>query len=158
MSARLALGGIGVLIGLYGVFRLLELGWDNLVATVVWLAGGVVLHDAVLAPLVIVVCALAVLALRSRPWRAAAAGGLVVLGTVTLTAVPVLGRFGAKPDNPTLLDRSYVVGWLVLALLVVLGTLLAGWWATRRTSATDPAPDPEPDREPDPAAGETPAR
>ena len=111
MTARLALGGVGVLIGLYGVFRLLELGWDNLVATVVWLAGGVVLHDAVLAPLVVVVCALAVLALRSRAWRAAAAGGLVVLGTVTLTAVPVLGRFGAKADNPTLLDRPYVVGW-----------------------------------------------
>lgn len=150
MTARLALGGVGILIGLYGVFRLLELGWDNLVATVVWLAGGVVLHDGVLAPLVVVVCALAVLALRSRPWRAAAAGGLVVLGTVTLTAVPVLGRFGAKADNPTLLDRPYVVGWLLVAVLVVLVTLLAGRSAVRRER--------EPDREPDPVAGETPAR
>ena len=154
MTARLALGGVGVLIGLYGVFRLLELGWDNLVATVVWLAGGVVLHDAVLAPLVVVVCALAVLALRSRAWRAAAAGGLVVLGTVTLTAVPVLGRFGAKADNPTLLDRPYVVGWFLLVVLVVLGTVLAGWSAARRESVTDPEPDPEPD----PVPGETPAR
>ncbi len=158
MTARLALGGIGVLIGLYGVFRLLELGWDNLVATVVWLAGGVVLHDAVLAPLVVVVCALAVLALRSRAWRAAAAGGLVVLGTVTLTAVPVLGRFGAKDDNPTLLDRPYVVGWLLVAGLVVLGTLLVGWSAARREPEPDPGPDRAPDPAPDPAAGETPAR
>ena len=156
MTARLALGGVGVLIALYGVFRLLELGWDNLVATVVWLAGGVVLHDAVLAPLVIVACALAVLALRSRAWRAAAAGGLVVLGTVTLTAEPVLGRFGAKADNPTLLDRPYVVGWLLVAGLVVLGTLLAGWSAARRESVPDPDPDPDP--EPDPVPRETPAR
>lgn len=158
MTARLALGGVGVLIGLYGVFRLLELGWDNLVATVVWLAGGVVLHDAVLAPIVVVVCALAVLALRSRPWRAAAAGGLVVLGTVTLTAVPVLGRFGAKADNPTLLDRSYVVGWFLLVVLVVLGTLLAGWSTARREREPDPDPDLVPDSEPGAAAGETPAR
>jgi hypothetical protein len=114
------------------VLRLLELGWSNLVATVVWLAGGVLLHDGVLAPATIVVCAVAVLALRSRAWRAAAAGGLVVLGTVTLTAIPVLGRFGAKPDNPTLLDRPYVAGWLVVAALVLAGSVLAGWWASRR--------------------------
>ena len=64
--------------------------------------------------------------------RAAAAGGLLVLATVTLAAVPVLGRFGAKPDNPTLLDRPYLTGWLLIAGLVVLGTVLAGWWGTRR--------------------------
>ena len=36
--------------------------------------------------------------------------GFVVLGSVTLLAMPVLGRFGARPDNPTLLDRDYSVG------------------------------------------------
>ena len=142
MIARLGLGAVGVLVAAYGVFRLLELGWDNLVATVVWLAGGVVLHDAVLAPLVITVCALAVLVLPTRAGRAAAAGGLLVLGTVTLTAVPVLGRFGAKPDNPTLLDRPYVAGWLLLAGLVVLGAVLAGWWGTRRGRRPDPVGGP----------------
>ena len=50
VRARLVLGGVGVLLAAYGVLRLLELGWDNLVATVVWLAGGVLVHDAVLAP------------------------------------------------------------------------------------------------------------
>ena len=134
MSARLALGAAGVLVAAYGVFRLLELGWDNLVATVVWLGGGVLAHDALLAPLTILVCASAVLVLRTRAVRAAAAGGLLVLATVTLAAVPVLGRFGAKPDNPTLLDRPYLTGWLLIAGLVVLGTVLAGWWGTRRGS------------------------
>jgi hypothetical protein len=132
MTGRVALGALGVAVAGYGVFRLLELGWSNLVATVVWLAGGVLLHDVVLAPATIVVCALAVLALRSRAWRAAAAGGLVVLGTVTVTAIPVLGRFGARPDNPTLLDRPYVAGWLVVAGLVLAGSVLAGWWGSRR--------------------------
>jgi hypothetical protein len=131
-GARVVLGAAGVLVAGYGVLRLLELGWSNLVATVVWLAGGVLLHDGLLAPATIVVCAVAVLALRSRAWRAAAAGGLVVLGTVTLTAIPVLGRFGAKPDNPTLLDRPYVAGWLVVAALVLAGSVLVGRRASRR--------------------------
>ncbi len=125
MRGRLALGGVGFLAAAYGAFRLLELGVGNLVSTVVWLAGGVLLHDAVLAPLTLGVCALGVRALPSR-WRAATAGGLLVLGTLTLTAVPVLGRFGARPDNPTLLDRPYLLGWLVVASLVAVGVVVVG--------------------------------
>lgn len=132
MSGRLVLGGVGGLLAAYGVLRLLELGWDNLVATVVWMAGGVIAHDFVLVPLTLLVGALVLLVLRPRPWRAATTAGLLVLGTVTVTAVPVLGRFGAKDDNPTLLDRPYVAGWLGLVVLVALGTLLAGWWSARR--------------------------
>ena len=45
-----------------------------------------------------------------RGGRAPAVAGLVVLGSVTLLAIPVLGRFGARADNPTLLDRHYGVG------------------------------------------------
>ncbi|MGY2874256.1 hypothetical protein ACVW00_001446 [Marmoricola sp. URHA0025 HA25] len=53
--------------------------------------------------------------------------GAVVLGTVTLVAIPVLGRFGARADNPTLLDRNYLLGWLVVATLtvVLVGAALA---------------------------------
>lgn len=132
MIARVALAGAGVLVAAYGAVRLLELGGDNLVATAVWLAGGVLAHDALLAPATVVVCAVAVLAVHSRPWRAAAACFLVVLGTVTVAAVPVLGRFGAKADNPTLLDRPYVTGWLVLAAVVLLGSLVVGSLGARR--------------------------
>ena len=53
------------------------------------------------------------LPLLPRAARAPAVVGFVVLGSVTLLAVPVLGRFGARPDNATLLDRDYVVGWVV---------------------------------------------
>ncbi|MCW2678630.1 MAG: hypothetical protein JWM62_31, partial [Frankiales bacterium] len=35
-----------------------------------------------------------------------------------------LGRFGERPDNPTLLDRPYWVGWLVLVVLVAAVVLL----------------------------------
>jgi hypothetical protein len=104
----------------YGAFRLLELGWENLTAALIWLAAGVFLHDAVLAPATIAVAALGTAALPAR-LQATAAGGFLVLGAVTLTAVPVLGRFGATEDNPTLLDRDYTAGWLVLLTLVLGG-------------------------------------
>jgi len=108
---------IGLVAGAVGAVELLAEGGDNLVAAVVWLTGGVLLHDVVLSPLVIVLLVLGITLLPG--WaRPEAAAGAVVLGSVTLMAVPVLGRFGARADNPTLLDRPYLTGWLVFAGLV----------------------------------------
>ena len=136
MTGRILLAAGGSMVGLYGVFRLLELGWDNLVAAALWLAGGVVLHDAVLAPVTLAVCAVATVVLPARG-RAPAAAALVVLGTVTLAAIPVLGRFGASADNPTLLDRDYTTGWLVVAAV-------AGLWAVGATVARRRSSPPQP--------------
>ena len=54
-----------------------------------------------------------------------------MLGSVTLLAVPVLGRFGARPDNPTLLDRDYALGWVVLAVLTIAGVAVATYVGAR---------------------------
>lgn len=116
----------------YGALLLLDRP-DDLVGVALWLGGGVLAHDALLAPLVIAGCAAGV-ALLPVWARGPVAGGLVVLGSVTLLAVPVLGRFGARQDNATLLDRSYGAGWLLLAGLTcaVVGLLLArAWWRVR---------------------------
>ena len=120
---RLAVGAAGVLVGLYGAYLLLELGLSNLVSAVVWLAAGVVVHDGVLGP-ALVGAGVLVAALVRGPARAPVTAGLVVLGTVTVTAIPVLTRMGARADNPTLLDRHYVVGWLVFAAFVGLAVLV----------------------------------
>jgi hypothetical protein len=124
------MGALGVLVGLYGGWLVLSRGHD-LLNLVLWLAGGVVLHDGVLALVALTVGAVAA-RLLPRPVRAPAAVGLVVLGSVTLLAVPVLGRFGARPDNPSLLDRDYTVGWLVLAGLVLVGVVTASLVGSRR--------------------------
>ena len=119
---RVALFVVGLLVGLYGVLRLLGLGWSNLIATAPWLAGVVVAHDAVLAPLVLLTASAAARILPG--WsRGPAVGALVVLGSVALPPVTTPGRFGAKADNATLLDRPYAAGWLVFAGLVL------GWAA-----------------------------
>ena len=136
MTARVALGAVGLVLGCYGGWLLLtRQDVAQLVDVGVWLVAGVVVHDVLLSAAVVVG---GVLLARLVPptWRAPATAGLVVLGTVTLAAVPVLGRFGARSDNPTLLDRDYVAGWLVLAALVagavVVGAVVAGLARRRR--------------------------
>lgn len=127
---RVALLVLGLVAGVYGLVRLLELGWANTRATGVWLVGGVLLHDAVFAPLVLVLSVLAVRRVpraRLAPWVVA----LVVLVPVTLVGVPELGRFGADPRNATLLDRHYWWGWWVLVTLVV-AAVVAGTAVARR--------------------------
>jgi hypothetical protein len=123
-AVRLLLGALGVGGAAYGVVALLDLGLDNLREAGIWLVGGVVVHDALLAPATIAVCFVV-----ARGWRgsvpAPLVAGAVVLGTVTVVAVPVLLRLGAREDNPTLLDRNYVLGWLALATLTVVVSVVA---------------------------------
>lgn len=122
---RWVLGAVGVLIGAFGVWTLLSRqDLDQLVDVAVWLVAGVVLHDGVLALATLLLAAL-VLPVLPQAARAPAVVGFVVLGSVTLLAVPVLGRFGARPDNPTLLDRHYLAGWLVVAGLTMVAVVLA---------------------------------
>ncbi len=120
---RGALIVVGAAGAAYGAWRLVSLGWDQLVAVLVWLVGGLVVHDGIIAPLVVVAGVLA--AHRAEPWlRTPLLWTLVVLGPITLIAVPVLGKPGAKADNPTLLDRNYVLGYAVV-VVIVLGAAAA---------------------------------
>jgi hypothetical protein len=116
---RLLLGALGVAVAAYGAWLLLQEDLSDLVDTAIWLAGGVVLHDFFVVPLTLL---LGVVLVRLLPVnrRAPVVGGLVVLGTVTLMAVPVLGGWGANADNPTILDRNYPAGWLVVAGVTIL--------------------------------------
>jgi hypothetical protein len=124
----------GTVVAGVGAWKLLQTGPGNTLAAARWLVGGVVAHDAVLAPLTVVIV---VAGSRILPtWlRAPVTAGVVILGTVTIAAIPVLGRFGARPDNPTLLDRNYVAGWLVFAGLVVLAVSVAAWRRHRAATA-----------------------
>ncbi|MCL8027324.1 hypothetical protein [Nocardioides bruguierae] len=124
---RVVLGALGVLVLGYGLFLLVSRrSFGDLVDAGVWLAGGVLVHDVLLSGVLIALGAAAARWLPGR-WRGPLAGGLVVLGSLTLLAVPFLGGFGRAnaPDNPTLLDHDYLAGWLLLVALTALGVLLA---------------------------------
>ena len=131
MKFRLLLGAVGVAMGAFGLLRFLQHDLGDIVDAVLWLAGGVVVHDAVIAPLTLGATFVGARLLPRRA-RAVTAAGLVVLLTVTVTAIPVLGSWGARPDNPTLLDRNYVVGWCVFAIIVLLASLVRLTPAWRR--------------------------
>ncbi len=131
MRIRLLMGALGVAAAAYGLVLLVRNGLDDLLAAGIWLAAGVVLHDFILVPLTLVMCWLAMRAVPPGR-RAPLVAGLLVLGSLTLLAIPVLGRFGARPDNPTLLDRDYTAGWLAVAG-ITLAAVVAGLVVRART-------------------------
>ncbi|GEP40057.1 hypothetical protein NPS01_37200 [Nocardioides psychrotolerans] len=140
---RVLLVVVGVLLGAYGAWLLLSRqDTDGNIATGTWLVAGVLLHDFLLVPVVLVVMGLGSRLLPGA-WSAPVAVGVVVLGSLTLVAVPVLGRFGARSDNPTLLDRPYVAGWLVLAALVAVVVVAVSLLRSRRGAQSGAAPEGE---------------
>ncbi|MGI8901823.1 MAG: hypothetical protein ACR2HA_13030 [Nocardioides sp.] len=129
---RGGLGGAGVALMLWGAWLVLGLDLPDLLEIGAWLTGGVLVHDFVVAPLVVLVWYVVVRLLP--PWaRAPFVAAAVVLGTITLAVLPSLGRFGAKPDDPFLLNRPYLAWWFALA--VVLLVVAAGWALAARRSA-----------------------
>lgn len=132
MRTRGSLIAAGGALMLYGAWLLLSRQHPGQWLEVgLWLAAGIVVHDAVVSGAVIGLC---LLGSRLLPlaWRAPAVVALVVWGGLTITAVPVLGGLGVRADNPTLLDRPYVATWWVISAIVVLLVVLTGFVRSRR--------------------------
>lgn len=133
MAFRYAAGGFGLAVMTFGGFLLVREPEPWRIA--LWLAGGVLVHDGLIAPLVIAVgalCAAAGLRLRGVP-RAA----LVVAGSLTVIALPPLLRPGGVA-NASVLPLDYPRNWLLA--MAATGVLTAGYagtraWARRRRAA-----------------------
>jgi hypothetical protein len=110
IRVALALGGIAA-IG-WGAWLLRDDGFERWRSQATWFLGGIIVHDAVLAPLVVLVGVLASRMLRPGLRRSVAAG-FIVWATVTVSAANVLLPVGGRPDNPSLMNRPYVLAWLV---------------------------------------------
>ena len=126
MIGRLALGVLGALLLGYGaLLALTRQDLDQLVEVGIWLAVGVLVHDGLLSA---VLLAVGLIGRRLVPtaWQAPATVALVIWGSLTIVVVPVLGRFGARSDNPTLLDRPYSLAWVVLFAATVVAVMTAG--------------------------------
>jgi hypothetical protein len=135
MTTRILVGAAGVALGLYGLVLLLSRqDPGQWLEVAVWLAAGVVVHDAALSGLVIGACLLGS-RLLPQPWRAPAAIALVVWGALSVVAVPVLVGGGVRADNPTLLDRPYVATWWVVSAIVVGLVAVGGLVRARRPRA-----------------------
>ena len=134
-ALRLALGGLGVGVLGYGVFGLLtERAISDPAAVGQWLVVGLLAHDALLAPFVFLLCALAFRFTGSR-WRGRLAGLLLVGGSLVLISIPALLQEGRNPNSTVLpLDYARNLG-ILLAVLVVAMALYGGLDAGRRRRA-----------------------
>jgi len=104
----------------YGGWLLLSTQELTQIAEVaLWAGAAVVTHDLLLVPVVLMLGWLVRHSRRDRLFRTLV-GVIVLLGPVSLTAVPVLVGLGADPEMPTLLGRDYLLGWGVLASGTVL--------------------------------------
>lgn len=90
-----------------------------------WVIGLVLVHDLVVVPLVLVVGALLRRAFPA-PWRAAAAGALVVAGPVVLFAWPYVAGWGRSRSNPSIQPRDYGDGLVVLLAVIAVATVAVG--------------------------------
>ncbi|MGW0776428.1 hypothetical protein ACWD01_22870 [Streptomyces sp. NPDC002835] len=118
---RTALGAAGLALMAVGLYLLVTGGQFKDVA--LWLAGAVVLHDLLVAPLVLAVGLL----LALLPARGLLRGALVTAGCLTVIALPVLLAPGT-PRNPSVLPLDYPRNWLLTlaAVAAVTAAVLVG--------------------------------
>ena len=115
---RGVLGGLGAAALGTGLWLLLhDEGAGTTRQTLRWLVALWAVHDLLFVPLVLA----GGLVLRRLPGRRAIRGGLLVLGSAVLVALPPLLRPGA-PRNPTVLSLDYARNLALLAVLIALAT------------------------------------
>lgn len=136
---RIALVAVGI-IGLgWGAYVMLDtVAFKRLPGVALWIGGAIVLHDAVLSPLIF---GLGVLTRRAGHRLAGTiivtVQATIVLGSlVTLLVLPEIVAQGLGPKNPTVLPLDYALNlglfWLVL---MVISVLVSGWFYVRTRRA-----------------------
>jgi hypothetical protein len=103
----------------FGVVGVMNSVWlkDRPAEVATWVLGGLVVHDAVLAPLVTVV-ALLVARLLPQWMRGPIAAALVLSGLVLLFSYPLLRAFGRREANPSILPLDYGRNVIVVVAIV----------------------------------------
>lgn len=132
--SRWVLGVLGLLLISLGAWQLAEL--PDPLDVLVWLGGALVLHDGIIAPLVLV----AGLLIGAAPAaRGVLRGALLTGGVLVLITLPLLLRPGAPP-NPSALPLPYGRNLLIVLGAVALAAVLAAatttWHRRRATGRT----------------------
>lgn len=121
-SARLFLVALGVALGVYGVVLVADNSTDVIIRIVVWALIGVLLHDAVFAPVCVALGFAGRRLLPHKWWTPVLVAALLTV-VLVLLAIPVYDKPGLHLDNLTVLDRNYETGFWI-ALAVVWGAAL----------------------------------
>ncbi|GGY16932.1 hypothetical protein [Streptomyces tanashiensis] len=130
---RYGAGALGLVLIAIGAWRVAD--QPDPLGVLVWLAGALVLHDGILAPLVLAVGLLLV----GRRDRGVLRGALVVAGSLVLVTLPLLVRPGAPP-NPSALPLPYGRNLVIVLAAVVVVTaamIVVLRWRRRPQRSTD---------------------
>ncbi|MFI1280858.1 hypothetical protein ACH4U5_08815 [Streptomyces sp. NPDC020858] len=119
MGYRHVTGAFGLMCAAWGGWLLLQQPEPWRIA--VWLGGAVVVHDGLVAPLVMAIAAL--IAAVGPRLRGVPRGALIVAGSLTAIVLPPLLRPGGVA-NPTVLPLDYLHNWLLAMAAIVLLTLV----------------------------------
>lgn len=133
-ALRLLLGAGGLVVIAAGVSALVGVALPALVSIVVFLAVGVIAHDAIIAPLTVAGGA-AAQRLLPRPYQAPLVIAVMMVGTLTITSIPVLFGVNESPANQTVVDRPYLLSWLVVLAVTAIAVIVAGRVRSRRAAA-----------------------
>jgi hypothetical protein len=125
---RIMLGAAGILLGLFGAFRLVtQVPLTDVAILAAWMIGVVVIHDGVLSPLVI---AIGTLVARIPPrGRRYVQFALVTGAVIAVIGVVLAARRGSQPAVKALLLRNYALNLAILLGLV--GAVSLGAYAVR---------------------------
>jgi hypothetical protein len=126
---------VGLAIVAFGIGGLLtQLQGPALTSWLKVIAGGLLAHDALFAPLVVLGSVLVVRVVPASA-RAPVQGALIVSGALIAVSIPVVGGYGRLANNPSLLPSDRYGTRLAVALAVVwaLAAALAlfGIWRSR---------------------------
>lgn len=135
---RLALLGVGVaLVGVGAVVGLTSIPQRQWPGIVLWMAGGVALHDAILAPAAVLL-GLVVLPRVEPRWRPALRAGALGAAVLAIFAVVIVGAASRRRNDsvvPVAPTTSLVTAGAVLVIAVLVGAGVGSWTRGRRAPA-----------------------
>jgi hypothetical protein len=123
------LGAASIGVGFTGL--LADASDTHPVGWALWFAGVAIVHDAVLAPLIFGAAHLTGRVPGPGPLRVA----LVLAGSVTLIALPLIWQEGRRPDNPSILPGAYGMTIIVLIGLVTAAAAVMNAYSHRMGKA-----------------------
>ena len=121
---RIAFAVSGILLGLFGVFRLVtEVPIGNLLVLAGWMIGAVVIHDGLLSPAVVAVGWFIGHTVPARG-RRYVQGGLIAGSLITAAAIPLILRAGQEPASKAILRQNFGGNLTILLGVVAAVSLL----------------------------------
>ena len=123
-ALRIGLAIAGLLLALFGVFRLLsEIPAGSLILLGIWLLAALIVHDAVVAPATV---AVGWVLRRTAPDRERGylQSALIMIAPVALVAVPMIALRGSQPPVKALLLRDYAANLALLIGAIIAGSVL----------------------------------